>query len=243
MRHLRTVLPALATAVAVGIGGTAFALAGAGPATSAGAPAAAGPVSDLLAGSYQADFARLSVGGKARISSKQAPVLSGRAKVGSTLTVSKGTWKPAQVRLTYTWYADSARIRGASGASYTPVPGVVGDEITVEVTASKQDYRPASVVRKAGKVAPGSLSVVTDPVVRGDAAVGETLRVTPGRWSPEDVALSYVWLKGRKVLGTGKRYTVQRTDRGAKLRVEVTATRPGYRTEAVVTDATDAVRR
>ena len=241
MRHLRTVLPALATTVAVALGGTAFALAGAGPATSA-APASAGPAAALLTGSYQADFARLSVGGKARVSNKQVPQVSGKPRVGSTLTVTDGTWKPAQVKLSYAWFAGSKQIKGASRASYTPDASVVGKEVTVQVTATKQGYRPATVDRKAGKVQAGAIKAVNDPEVRGTAAVGRTLQVTSGRWSPGDVTLDYVWTKGRTVVSKGQRYTVERSDRGAKLRVEVTASRAGYRSTSVVATS-DTVKR
>ena len=72
MRHVRTLVPALVTTVALGVGGSALALAGAGPTAATGPVGASTPgtpgtsVAGLLAGSYRSDFGRLSVAGQAQ---------------------------------------------------------------------------------------------------------------------------------------------------------------------------------
>lgn len=249
MRHLRSArsaLPAVVTALAVAVGGTSFALAGAGPATSAGPAPAAGPAADvsgLLAGSYRADFARLSVTDGKRVTVKRPPDVAGDAEVGDVLRVDPGTWRPASTDLTFTWYAGTTKIRGASGSSYAPEPSMVGDVISVLVTGTSQGYRPFSTVEKVGTVRPGTIDALTKPRVSGAAAVGSTLRADAGRWAPANVALTYTWLDGRKTLATGKRYTVQRGDRGASLRLAVTATRAGYRPTTALSSPTSRIGR
>lgn len=65
------------------------------------------------------------------------PVISGGATVGSTLTLSSGTWNYADLTFTYAWYADGAAIRGATKPSYVVPSGLAGRRITGRVVASR----------------------------------------------------------------------------------------------------------
>uniref|UniRef100_UPI002B27C1D5 hypothetical protein n=1 Tax=Nocardioides sp. TaxID=35761 RepID=UPI002B27C1D5 len=225
MRNVRTLVPAVITAVALAAGGSAVALAGAGPTSASGpvAGSASSSVAGLLAGSYRSEFGRLSVGGKPQVVSQEAPTLSGKARLGSTLRVVDGTWKPAVVTLTYSWFAGEKMIDGADGASYTPGASDVGKVLSVQVTANKRKYRPVTVVESAGKVAPGRINVSSDPKIKGTAKVGKTLNVTSGSWSVPGVSVSYVWSAGNKVVSTSKKYDVKKNVQGKVLEVEVTA--------------------
>ncbi|MDJ1113727.1 hypothetical protein QNI14_04610, partial [Microbacterium sp. LX3-4] len=53
----------------------------------------------------------------AKFTSAPVPTVSGSAKVGSTLTVAAGQWKPA-ASLSYQWKRGSASISGATGSTY-----------------------------------------------------------------------------------------------------------------------------
>jgi len=66
-----------------------------------------------------------------------APAITGTAKVGSTLTVTNGTWTGVPAP-TYTrvWYADDVAIEGASDTTYDLTEDEEGKVITVVVTAS-----------------------------------------------------------------------------------------------------------
>lgn len=229
MRNLRTALPACLTVVAVALGAASLTGGGAAASARTPAPAAAAPALDLLAGSYRADFGRLSVQGKPTIASKRAPDVAGKARLGRTLTVSPGTWKPAKVELTYQWFAGSKRIKGARAESYRPVDAVVGSVLSVQVTATRKGYRPGSAGSEAGMVRGGKLTASTDPVIKGVAAVGRTLKATSGGWSAAGVSRSYSWTRGGKEVGTARKYVVRDADRGKKLQVTVTATKAGYR--------------
>ncbi len=247
MPHLRAAAPALVATAALTLG--AVVLGGGGTAT-AGAPADAarasevvGSVGGLLAGSYRADFARLSVSEKAEIANKVSPAISGKARVGDVVSVSSGAWKPAKVALDYQWYAGSTKVKGADDASYAPTADVVGEVLTVRVTASKAQYRSTTVNESAGTVARGKIRSTSDPVIRGKAKPKQKLRVAGARWSTDDVSVNYTWLNGRKQVGNRRTYVVRPSDRGDKLRVEVTASRDGFRNGSATSAPTKVARR
>jgi hypothetical protein len=66
-----------------------------------------------------------------------APIVSGTAEVGLTLTCSQGTWTtPAPTSYTYRWLRDGAAIGGAESSVYTVTAADEGHSISCEVTAS-----------------------------------------------------------------------------------------------------------
>lgn len=64
------------------------------------------------------------------------PTVTGTAQVGQVLTITLGTWTglPTPV-LTRQWQANSVNIVGATGATYTPIIGQIGQTIRCVVTA------------------------------------------------------------------------------------------------------------
>ena len=64
------------------------------------------------------------------------PKISGKAKVGRTLKVSKGSWSPTAVTLRYQWLANGKVIKKATKAKLVVVKALRGKKITVKVTAS-----------------------------------------------------------------------------------------------------------
>lgn len=75
-----------------------------------------------------------------RWSAADQPVVTGTARVGSTLMVSAGTWQThdgleVTPPIRYQWLAGDRRIDGATAASYTVAPGVQGRRLRVLVTA------------------------------------------------------------------------------------------------------------
>ena len=98
---------------------------------------------------------------------KAAPVISGTAQVGETLTASKGEWQPPEAEPTYTWRrCDSAGghcepIAGAGGLTYTVVSADVGHRLRVRLTVTydgetskPKDSTPTSVVADAPEPTP-----------------------------------------------------------------------------------------
>lgn len=74
------------------------------------------------------------------------------------------------------------------------------------------------------------------PTISGTAAVGQTLTVKPGTWSPTGVALEYRWFRAtidgqRAIVGaTGTTYKVRPADVGAPLQVRVKGSKTGWLT-------------
>lgn len=76
------------------------------------------------------------------ITNASPPVISGTPKVGVALSVTAGTWKLDDVATTdlgfaYQWYADRAKIDGATSPTFTPTAAQVGKKVSVVVTATK----------------------------------------------------------------------------------------------------------
>ncbi|WP_411033840.1 phage tail tube protein [Shinella sp. BYT-45] len=71
------------------------------------------------------------------------PVIEGVAKVGVPLTVKPGDWAGA-TDISYQWEADGAAVSGATGESFVPVAGNIGDVITCVVTAANDSFTTAA---------------------------------------------------------------------------------------------------
>ena len=66
-----------------------------------------------------------------------APVITGTADLGETLTVSTGTWSGFPTpTYTYQWYNGTSPISGATSSTYVPVVDDVGDILRCGVTAT-----------------------------------------------------------------------------------------------------------
>jgi hypothetical protein len=74
--------------------------------------------------------------GKGTIAVAAAPVLSGTAKVGSTLTVSAGRYSASAVTLSYQWLRDAQAIRGEHYTRHVVTSADRGHRLAVQVTVS-----------------------------------------------------------------------------------------------------------
>lgn len=173
------------------------------------------------------------------------PVVAGVAQVGRTLQARPGAWGPAGVRLAYQWYAGSRAIPGATRSTLAVDAALAGQRISVRVTGALDGYASATVPSAA--TAPVTRGTLAGPRPRltGKARVGARLRVVPLRWTPAPTQLRYRWYAdGRVVKGaTGASLKVTRGLVGKRLRVQVTAARPGYTTAVVTSPTTPKVRR
>ena len=94
-----------------------------------------------------------------RLQNTVKPTITGTAKVGSTLTASRGTWNPTDATLAYQWKADGVAIAGATSTTLKPPLAQVGKRITVQVTASRRGYASVAALSAAtAAVLPGVLS-------------------------------------------------------------------------------------
>lgn len=79
------------------------------------------------------------------------PTISGTAKVGKTLTAHPGTWSAgsAKPKLTYQWYANGAKISGATKSTLKLKTAQKGKKVTVKVTGTASGYTSVSKTSKA----------------------------------------------------------------------------------------------
>ena len=70
--------------------------------------------------------------------------VSGTAKVGRTLTVSRGTWTSGTA-FTYQWYSNGKAIKGATKTTLKVASSMRGAQISVKVTGAKKGYASVSV--------------------------------------------------------------------------------------------------
>ncbi len=75
-----------------------------------------------------------------------APIVSGTAAVGLTLTCSQGTWiTPTPTSYAYRWLRDGAAIGGAESSAYTVTAADEGHSVSCEVTATDAVGRQSAV--------------------------------------------------------------------------------------------------
>ena len=159
------------------------------------------------------------------------PRLTGVARVGATLTATRGTWTPSDVRTTYQWTVAGRPVSGATTSTYKVRPADEGRRIRLTVTATKAGYPTTSVrSRRTGFVAEAALTPLTPPTVTGDPVVGATLTADSGTWDPAPGSFAYQWLAdGQPVAGADDAtFTPAPEHLGKALSVQVTARHAGY---------------
>ncbi len=90
-----------------------------------------------------ADGVAPSIAPPAGYTAAPTPKISGKAKVGRTLSVTTGSWAPAPT-LVLKWYRSGKAVKGANGPSYTLTRKDKGKRLTVKVTASGQGLQTVS---------------------------------------------------------------------------------------------------
>lgn len=95
------------------------------------------------------------------LSSTVAPTISGSATVGSTLTVSNGSWSTTPDSYAYQWKRAGTAISGATSATYVVVSADLGQQITCTVTASKTGYTGSAATSSAVTPSTPSAGVAT----------------------------------------------------------------------------------
>jgi hypothetical protein len=160
------------------------------------------------------------------------PKLSGAVTVGSTLTVTPGTWAPAPVALSYQWSVNGVVVAGARGRTFVLPASAAGKKVTATATSSAT--LPVS----------RTLTATPVPKLSGTVRAGSTLTVTPGSWAPAPVALRYQWsLNGVVMKGaTTRTMTLPASAVGKKVTVSVTGSKTGYAAVTKTSSPTAAVK-
>ena len=156
----------------------------------------------------------------AAFTSAPVPTISGTPAPGRTLTAVTGTWKPTPTTFTYQWLRSGAAIAGATAATYTPVSADLDRGLSVRVTATRSGYTTTSVTSAARTVL-REFTASPAPTVSGTFAVGKTLTLSHGVWSPTPDSVTYRWYRGSTAISgaTGKTYKLVADDAGRSGRV------------------------
>ncbi|WP_062205982.1 carboxypeptidase-like regulatory domain-containing protein [Demequina salsinemoris] len=86
-----------------------------------------------------------------RVLSASKPVIKGTTKVGKRLKAAKGTWTSG-TKITYQWYNNGHKIKGATGQYYRLKKSDKGDKITVKVTGKKSGYWSTTKTSRAVRI-------------------------------------------------------------------------------------------
>jgi Ig domain of plant-specific actin-binding protein len=132
------------------------------------------------------------------------PTVAGIAAVGKQLTAQTGTWAASgALTYAYQWYRCDASgaaclsIHGAVSPTYTAVASDAGQTLGLAVTASGATGTASGIAYASlvGPIAPAKalLESTSQPTLSGTAAVGKTLQVSTGSWSPTPAKLAYLW--------------------------------------------------
>ncbi len=186
------------------------------------------------------------------------PAVGGTLQQGSRLTATAGTWAGSgTITYAYQWYRCDENgghcnsVHGATRGSYTLVASDVGKTIGLTVRATDSTGTTPAYASLAGLVAAkgAGLAATAQPALAGNAAVGQTLTVTPGTWSGATPStFTYAWLRcnangrlcTRVAAATAASYTLTADDSGHTIVAAVTAT-AGTAAQAVLTVASPAI--
>lgn len=160
-----------------------------------------------------------------------SPTITGSAQVGATLTADPGTWSPEPEQLDYRWLAGEKEIENAHASSYVLTAAEQGAQIRVEVTGTSEGFTGKTVTSAAtNTVLAANFVAPADVTVSGTFAVGETVSVDAGTWTPTPGEIAYQWLRdGASIpLADQASYQLTPADATKKVSVRVTASKEGF---------------
>ena len=175
------------------------------------------------------------------LDSTAAPTLPVVARVGTALLATAGRWDIAPTAYGYQWFVNDRAIIGATAAAYTPISSDLGEDLRVEVTASRAGF-PAGLATSAEVTvlegAAPRASVIPTLSVNGKAVRqlknGQLVRATGGTWPTGGVALTYQWQvktptgSWTDIVGETSRELYLESDIGNSFRMRVVAEKAGY---------------
>jgi hypothetical protein len=130
----------------------------------------------------------------------KAPVITGTAQQGHTLTEAHGTWKNNPTEFTYQWErcnstgGECATIEGATKQTYMLVQADVGHTMRVTETAMNVAGQSAPASSAATVVILPAPPVNTSPPsISGTAQQGQTLTEVHGAWENNPTEFTYQW--------------------------------------------------
>ena len=182
-----------------------------------------------------------------------APVITGTAQVGQTLTATTTDIQDADgltdTTFSYQWLADDTAISGATGSGYTLVDADEGKAIKVRVSFTDDAGNAETLTSAATSAvtARPNNPATGAPAITGTAQVGQTLTATTTDIQDADgltdTTFSYQWLADDTAINgaTGSGYTLVDADEGKAIKVRVSFTDDAGNAETLTSAATSAV--
>jgi len=156
-----------------------------------------------------------------------APVISGTAERGQTLSSTTGTWSGVgTITYAYQWKRDGSNISGATSATYLLLAADDNAFITCLVTATDSEGSRSKISNTLGPVLGLPLNL-TAPVLSGTETIGEILSTTNGTWQgKETITFAYQWRRDLANISgaTSNSYTLADADYQKTIDCVVTAT-------------------
>ena len=164
-----------------------------------------------------------------------APTITGTVKIGSTQTVSNGTWSNTPTSYAYQWQKSADGISwidlsGETNSTYVPTFDIANLQIRVNVSAvNAVDTATVSSSVISGFVPPQATVI---PAITGTKTVGQTLTSSSGTWPSTSGGYVYQWQKSSdngvtwaNISGaTASTYVLVAADAGYQIRSQVSLT-------------------
>ena len=187
------------------------------------------------------------------VPSLTAPVISGIAQEGQTLTATAAVSnEPTETTISYQWQANHGAgfvaITGATGLSYLVQEADEGAQLQLVATSTDADGSGTTATSAATSAVIDAVPSLTIPVISGTAQEGQTLTATAAVSNePTETTISYQWQANHgagfvAITGaTGLSYLVQEADEGAQLQLVATSTDADGSGITAISAATSAV--
>lgn len=133
--------------------------------------------------------------GKAVITQRTAPKITGALWLGATLTANPGTYSPAPSAYAYQWYRNGVTISGARNRTYRVTGADNGKSLSVRVAASRTYYDTRVAASAAAKLPTWAVTVL-----RGDGTYRVGTQIKPGLYKSTGGSFCY-WARLRGFSG------------------------------------------
>jgi hypothetical protein len=163
------------------------------------------------------------------------PAITGTIKIGSTQTVSTGTWSNTPTAYSYQWQKSAdgiswINLTGETASTYVPTFDVANLRIRVSVGAGNAVETATVTTAIVNGFLPPQATAI--PVVTGTMTVGQTLTSTSGTWPGTIDSYVYQWQRSSdsgvtwtNISGaTASTYVLVAADAGYQIRSQVSLT-------------------
>jgi len=183
-----------------------------------------------------------------------SPQISGKPRVGQTLSANQGEWQGSPTSFFYQWLRcdatgdNCAPVAGAVDPQYLLTEADLGARIRVDVTAVNGDG--SSPARRSAATAVIKVPVPTvtaKPTISGTPRQGQTLSATTGTWTGSPTSFEYQWKRCANSQcvsipgATAASYLLGASEVGTRVRVRVRARNDGGLSAAAQSSSTSTV--